>query len=366
MSDGDSNQSSQSNSSGSSSNQPYFNLDSKESLDLSLTLNRSGTVRRVSNTSKRDDENKDNEEEMENVNTKLERMSPDAVVPEKVRRSMDSSYRQSLESIHEYRAKTSFSSASTGPTRGSIDSTSSEVTDIAQDKDPDKTSQTASYMSWIESEYFGSSSIHSEDYHEYDSKVGEWNNFWLNYTSARSNFNNNPYFNLSTETKKVCDLSEAKSTCNTQREFMDKNPSNSVMLTVDELNESVKCSQRITEILQNALRRNDQDLEDSINSYYSQSFTRHNSSIRDDDVTNVISRERSFSYAMDIQEVQKQQQKMLLKNAPQSSSTSCINALLNTGVGDILKRVMPKKRDSMTPSEEKSISRIFPDWASAK
>lgn len=79
----------------------------------------------------------------------------------------------------------------------------------------------------------------------------------------------------------------------------------------------------------------------------------------------VILRERSFSYAVDSQELQKQKQ--LLKPTPQSSSTSCINAILNTGVGDILKRVISKRRDVLTSEDLPSISRSsFSEWSSAK
>lgn len=91
-------------------------------------------------------------------------------------------------------------------------------------------------------------------------------------------------------------------------------------------------------------------------------FLFQNSIIKDE---KVIIRERSFSYAVDSQELQKQKQ--LLKPTHQSSSTSCINAILNTGVADILKRVISKRRDVMTSEDLPSITRSsFSEWSSAK
>lgn len=68
---------------------------------------------------------------------------------------------------------------------------------------------------------------------------------------------------------------------------------------------------------------------------------------------------------MDPQELQKQKQ--LLK--PSSSQpSSCINVLLTTGVADILKRVINKRREVIAPEE--SVSNTprgsFTDWANSK
>ncbi|KYB26005.1 hypothetical protein TcasGA2_TC034027 [Tribolium castaneum] len=281
----------------------------------------------------------------------------------------------SLESISEYKTKSSFSTSSLYPSRecSSMESSSSDCTDYAvrsttETNREEKTlmSPGSSYLSWIESvnsEYFGSATTTTAEVSDVDNKVGEWNNFWLNYNSARSRYLSSPYLSTSNEDRTGDELSDAKSTCSTQREFTEKMSLEQVMLTVDEINEAIKCAQRITEILQNALKRSEHEFDDSKNdSYYSAPYSQHNS-VKDEVI---VQRERSFSYAMDPQEIQKQKQQ-LQKNTPQSSSSSCINALLNTGVADILKRVITKRRDVFNPSEFSPVSRAsFSDWSSTK
>nr|XP_015837970.1 PREDICTED: uncharacterized protein LOC103313901 [Tribolium castaneum] len=283
--------------------------------------------------------------------------------------------RLSLESISEYKTKSSFSTSSLYPSRecSSMESSSSDCTDYAvrsttETNREEKTlmSPGSSYLSWIESvnsEYFGSATTTTAEVSDVDNKVGEWNNFWLNYNSARSRYLSSPYLSTSNEDRTGDELSDAKSTCSTQREFTEKMSLEQVMLTVDEINEAIKCAQRITEILQNALKRSEHEFDDSKNdSYYSAPYSQHNS-VKDEVI---VQRERSFSYAMDPQEIQKQKQQ-LQKNTPQSSSSSCINALLNTGVADILKRVITKRRDVFNPSEFSPVSRAsFSDWSSTK
>lgn len=49
----------------------------------------------------------------------------------------------------------------------------------------------SSYLTWIESvksDYFGSAITAMEPNVDVDGKVGEWNNFWLNYNNARSRY----------------------------------------------------------------------------------------------------------------------------------------------------------------------------------
>lgn len=77
-------------------------------------------------------------------------------------------------------------------------------------------------------------------------------------------------------------------------------------------------------------------------------------------------RERSLSYAVDPKDLQRQKQ--LLKPTSHSSSNSCINALLNTGVADILKRVMTKRRDVFSPEDIPQVpSRSsFSEWSTSK
>lgn len=273
---------SRSESSGSSPNQVLMMRDSGEFTDLTLfgssapLLSRTGTVRRASTASKKDKDVCVNGEEGVK--------SPEVhVIPEtRYRKSLDSTYRLSLESISEYKTKHSFSTTSLYPSRdcSSMDSSSSDCTDYAlrsttETNQPEKTliSPGSSYLSWIESvhsEYFSSTSTTTE-VPDVDGKVGEWNNFWLNYSSARSKYLSSPYLSTSNDDKTGDELSDVKSTCSTQREFTEKNASDQILLSVDEVQEAIRCAQRVSEILQNALRRNDVDFEDSKNdSYYSQ------------------------------------------------------------------------------------------------
>ncbi|KAK9751345.1 Zinc finger, C2H2 type [Popillia japonica] len=322
---------------------------------VSIKLNRSATVRRVIPIAKK--------EEMTTAD--------DFVVPvaissaEKYRRSIDSTYRHSLESISEYKTKRSFS---TGlyPSReaSSLDSAASDCTDYARRhssdtynaKDLDKSfiSPSASYLSWIESvnsEYFGNP-LANNDVVDIDNKVGEWNNFWLNYNSPHNRYLSSHHNKLSNEERTADDLSDCKSTCSTHRDFTEKISSDQVVLTYDEITEVMQCAQKITDVLQKAMKRNDEIDQSRNDSYYSQ----HSNSYSDE-----IPKERSYSF-MDPQELQKQKQ--LLK--PPTSS-SCINVLLATGVADILKRVINKRREVIAPEETVSNTpRMFSKQNSVK
>ncbi|KAJ8922370.1 hypothetical protein NQ315_004313 [Exocentrus adspersus] len=398
--------------SGSSGNSPgqtpffqeHFIRDSSlDTTDLTLfgspapTFVRTGTVRRARSTSlKKEKEVVDNT--AGNVNGEAENnvvqtKTSDQVIAGRYRRSLDSSFRHSLDSISEYKARRSFSPTSllsnTSREFSSLDSSSTEQTDnalrsltdsVVEDKDKTIPSPNSSYITWIESvntEYFGST-VTTAEVNGVDTvdnnKVGEWNNFWLNYNNARGRYLSSPYLNEEENRQEPddVDVSEAKSTCSTtHRVLTDKNSGDYITLTLDEIQEAVKCTQRTLEILQNALRRNDQDIENlnvENNSYYTESFSRQNSSIKEDyreitgeDIRNVA-RERSMSYAVSSAELLKQ--KEMLKPTVQSSSTSCINALLSTGVADILKRVISKRRDVMSPDSLPSATRSsFSEWS---
>ncbi|XP_063911402.1 uncharacterized protein LOC135128425 isoform X4 [Zophobas morio] len=377
MSHNGSTRNSLSESSSSSPNQALMMRDSNDFTDLTLfgsaapVFSRTGTVRRASK--KIEKEVSVNGDDSELQQTKSPRTSPELhPAPERYRKSLDSTYRLSLESISEYKTKSSFSAASLYPSRecSSMESSSSDCTDYAvrstTDTKDEKTlmSPGSSYLSWIESvnsEYFGSATSTAE-VTDVDNKVGEWNNFWLNYNSARSRYLSSPYLSTSNEDRTGDELSDAKSTCSTQREFTEKTANEQVMLSVDEVNEIIKCSQRITEILQNGLKRAEEYDDSKNDSYYSQPYSLQNSK---EEI--IIPRERSYSYAMDPTEIQKQKQQ-LLKPTPQSSSSSCINALLNTGVADILKRVITKRRDAFNQDDPPPPAprQSFSDWSSSK
>ncbi|KAF2879161.1 hypothetical protein ILUMI_27013 [Ignelater luminosus] len=374
--------SSHSGSSGGSSQNILMMQKDKEDLTLygtPIRLSRSATVRRATTLSTGKIPHTEpinvSVEEPDNI-SKLDQTIIDTHPTDRYRKSLDSTYRHSLESISEYKTKHSFSSASLFPSRdgSSIESSSSDCTDYAMrsttDTTKDKTfiSASSSYLSWIESvnsEYFGSANS-TADVVDVDAKVGEWNNFWLNYNSANNRYLSSPYLTVSHEDKTVEDLSDCKSTCSTQREFTEKQISlDQIFLSHEEIMETLRCSQRITEILQNALKRNEADIDESRNdSYYSQTFPALFSSFRISKKEEAPVRERARSYSLEPQELQKQKQ--MLK-PPTQSSNSCINVLLNTGVGDILKRVMSKRREVITTDDTGSGSRSsFSDWSSAK
>lgn len=264
-------------SSGSSPNQVFF---LKDYTDLTIFgnsvpthLRRSSTVRRASTASKKERESSIDDCDL----TRFDKPEPQQQ-PERYRRSLDSTYRHSLESISEYKTKSSFSSSSlhynSRDCSTSIDSPSSECNDYAiiggeSRKDTDKTfsSVSSNYLSWIESvnsDYCGATE-NANDVVDIDTKVGEWNNFWLNYNSPQNRYMSSPYLCVSNEERTVDEVSECKSTCSTQKISTEQ-----IMLGIDEIMEAIQCSQRVTEILQKALKRSDEIDQSRNDSYYSQ------------------------------------------------------------------------------------------------
>ncbi|CAG9824215.1 unnamed protein product [Phaedon cochleariae] len=269
----------------------------------------------------------------------------------------------------------------------SLESFSSDQTDYAmrsETTDPIKDGKTiqspaSSYLSWIESinsAYFGNNNSIGPHHTnaDIDSKVGEWNNFWLNYSNenARKRYLSSPYPSADEKTFQVEDFSEGQSSSTTQKELTDdRNSTEYVSLTVEEIQEALKCSKRITEIMQNALTRNEHDCDmyNRENSVYSETQSSlNNSSLKEENIQALredmmnVSRERSYSYIINTQELIKQKES--LKPSIQASSTSCINALMNTGVADMLKRVINKRRDVMTPDDLSSMTRrSFSEWS---
>lgn len=111
--------------------------------------------------------------------------------------------RRSLDSINESKPKTVFSpsltlTSSSRNDSSSLESFSSDSADyhaIRSNSDTSREGNTiqspsASYLTWIESiksDYYGSA-ISRVEPTDVDTKVGEWNNFWLNYSKARSRY----------------------------------------------------------------------------------------------------------------------------------------------------------------------------------
>ncbi|XP_022909258.1 uncharacterized protein [Onthophagus taurus] len=296
-------------------------------------LNRSATVRRVSAPKKIENTSADDFMVVHQTNI------------EKYRRSLDSTYRHSLESISEYKTKNNFSLY---PNRNacSMDSASSDCTDYGRRHSSDTfkdcgdknfVSPSTSYLSWIESvssEFFGTASSNT-DIVDVDNKVGEWNNFWLNYNNPHNRYVSTHYKG-SVDDRTADDVSDCKSTCSTHKDY-DKISTEHIVLTYDEVMDIMHYSQKITETLQKAIRRNDEIEHSRNDSYYSQQTSSY---------CEEIPRDRGFSYT----EPEVQKQKQLLK-PPSTQPGSCINALLTTGVADILKRVMNKRKDVLSTED---------------
>ncbi|KAF5277095.1 hypothetical protein FQA39_LY06333 [Lamprigera yunnana] len=331
-------------------------------------LNRAYSVRRTSTISSYKDFAEPFRTSVDDtvVNLKSEQIS------ERYRKSLDSTYRHSLESISEHKPKHSFSTTSLIMRNGrSIESTSSDYTDYAVRSTTDVTNDektsaitSSNYLSWIEnvnSECFGSTDA-AAVVEDADAKVGEWNNFWLNYNSATNRYISSPYLCPSNENKTGDDISDDKSTPSTQREFTEKQFStDQIYLSHDEIQEAIKCSQRITEILEQALKRNNNETDEcKSSSYYSQPLSFLFSTFRQP--KEEVQKERARSYSLEPQQLQRQKQSL----KPPSGS-SCINVLFNSGVADILKKVINKRRDMMAPDEQSNTSRSsFSDWSSTK
>lgn len=72
-----------------------------------------------------------------------------------------------------------------------------------------------------------------------DSKVGEWNNFWLNYSNARlRHLTTEQTFSSGGGDRTPDDQSEDPKSPSSQRDVTDKNSMEYVMLTIDEVSAS--------------------------------------------------------------------------------------------------------------------------------
>lgn len=271
-------------SSDSSSNEAYFTKDSVEfplSGDpIPQNLRRTSTVRRASGTSAKRDLAHCEESDSDASVSRQEKYHPGPSV-ERYRRSLDSTYRRSLESIHEYKPKHSFSSCSLYHSRASssIDSPSSELADFAtrcssEQRDSIASNLSSNYLSWIESIHntFGISPADNDDVVYIDNKVGEWNNFWLNYNSTQNRYLSSNGYQF--EDKTGDDVSDTKSTCSTHKEFNEKMSSEQIMLGIDEVMEVLSCAQKISDILHKALKRSDDVDQSRHDSCYSNVFSR--------------------------------------------------------------------------------------------
>ncbi|CAH2008520.1 unnamed protein product [Acanthoscelides obtectus] len=281
-------------------------------------------------------------------------------------------------------------------------------------------SPATNYLSWIESvqeEYFGKGATRVTEVPDIDSRVGEWNNFWLNYNSGRTEYLSSTFENK--EERNHDDGLDKKSAGSPHRvESLDKGNEEYVTLSLEEIRETLKCCKKITDILENVLIRNDRELDNIYNmegSFNSEPvLSRQSSSVREESkelskedlrkihrarsqsyvtlqqqgfgrersqsyVTiqhqdvgrershsyaptysqNQQGRERSQSYITNYQEWIRQTKEAFKPAAAQSSSSSCINALLNnTGLPEMFKRVLNKtrKEDDLSTMNRHSFS----------
>lgn len=172
------------------------------------------------------------------------------------------SYRRSLDSISEYKTVSSVSSARS-KTHGSLDSSASDYTDYILSiptneapREPRLLSESSSYLSWIENvngEFLTTTSV-TPEYSGGDNIGGEWNNFWLNYNSARNKYVPDSFVYMVTEDV-TDDMSEAKSGCEEQRYANDNEQF--FYMSKEELTESIRCCQRLLQLLTTALERHD-------------------------------------------------------------------------------------------------------------
>lgn len=222
-------------------------------------------MRRGSSLSKMISEEQDEEEE----NQYSEQISNRSENSDKTRKAMDNTNKQSLESISEYKTQT-FSSASLYPSvEYSSVSVESPISDLSQDiairscnesnkdgsnNDGTYINSSLSYISWIESVNSGYSANNAtKQVADNDNKSGEWSNFWSNYNSSRNEYFSSPYLCPSNSGE---DMS-FESNASTQRGSTDKIINDNVVLTMDEVNEALDCTQRLTDILRGAIKRSE-------------------------------------------------------------------------------------------------------------
>lgn len=179
---------------------------------------------------------------------------------EKLRRSWtENTYRQSLDSISEYKRKNSFTIP---PSRecSSFESSSSDCTDYTlRTADLTLLTEHSEYLSWIESlssDYFTNATQAETDSTITDGKAGEWNNFWLNYNNARNLYlqQQNSYSYNSVPTSE--EFLEANiNSSNIKKEPSIENPDDLFYMTRAEMLETIKCCQKIIEVLQEVMNK---------------------------------------------------------------------------------------------------------------
>lgn len=175
---------------------------------------------------------------------------------EKYRKSIDNGYKHSLESISEYKTNI-FASNQFYPTLDSptLDCLSDFAQSIADNLHAAGSSNSScSYLNLLES---SSNDFQLTPRYDSDNRSGEWNYFWSNYNNLMNPNFSSPFLCPSNS---VEDLS-MESNCTAQ---IDKGGMEKIFITLDELNEAIHCSQRVTDILKDVLKRSEQRDEQEV------------------------------------------------------------------------------------------------------
>lgn len=261
---------------------PESNRSSSQESFASYRWTRSGTVRKVksigsSSASFIREEASAKRSSMDDIEVTTKRILDNLNVDQggdKLRKClMDSPYRQSLESISEYKMKMSF----TPKGASSFDSSSSDCADFAvKTTAPDLNannkgtvlSESSSYLSWIESlnsDYLANAS--TTEAITADAKTGEWNNFWLNYNNVRNKYlQQNSFSCMSTD-----NTEDHSSAASVQKEAAEEAESaeDVFYITRTEILETIKCCQKIIDVLQIAMKRTDVKTDSKNDTNYS-------------------------------------------------------------------------------------------------
>lgn len=196
-----------------------------------------------------------------------ERLENKSNMEKEQRRLENMAYRRSLESISEYKTSGSYMSLRQTRSHRSADSSSPDYTDYVSRYIPSTDvnaerifADSSSYFSWIDSlngEYFDATP--NEQPQLPDNKSGEWNNFWLNYNNARNKYMSSPAVAAQNVPSSPEEYSDARSSINTAKEQPQNEENEFFYLTKAEIAESLECCQKLTELLQNALKRSEND-----------------------------------------------------------------------------------------------------------
>lgn len=257
---------------------------------------------------------------------------------EKFRKSADNGYKHSLESISEYKTKSfqpgSFYPCLESPTLDCLSDFAQTIAESFKDTDVSATSSGSNYLSWLDT-------VNSDNYGtprtDSDNKSGEWNYFWSNYNSSSNQYFSSPYLCPSNS---VEDLSD-----NTPQ--LDKGSLEKIVFTLDEVNEALHCAQRVADILKDALKRaEDNEHPVRVPSLLSKVYRLKKKNFSGNSYY-------LFTFQTCTKEEKVQNTEGEKKNVQKTTSNSCIDVFLShTGVADILKRVLNKRREVIMPSED--------------